>query len=292
MILGTVLLHLMPDMEEKLHDYEGENHIDYPVLEITVIFALVLTMVLDKGIGSRYSQKMQSNHTGPTGVNFQVGERADPVSPVPEKTTEFSTKQTDNDSMPRQESTSDFLESGRVEVENGPFNLKPGIKEYAFAFGISVHAMMEGMGVGFQEDASNTLYTPLSELILHKIMLATSLVVQMFMGRVNWKATAIIGIIYSIVTPIAIAIGTGIIANDYTETPPGILAQAILQAVGSGVLLYVVTIVILAAEYSTSDMNTAKFFFFLIGFLMVAGISFIPHDHGGHHHHCNNNTSP
>lgn len=279
MILGTVLLHLMPDMEEFLRGYEEDKnlHIDYPVLEVTIVFAFTLTMALDKGIASRYSQKRR---LGPDAdVKFRLGElEAKANDPVSEKTTESATKQTAIDSV---EIQTNGLKSGDEDLEAGALNRYPGFQEYTFAFGISVHAMIEGMGVGFMDDASSTLFTPLVELILHKIMLAVSLVVQLFRGRVNWKATAVIGVIYSMVTPIAIAIGIGITENGSSETPSGMLSEGIFQAVGSGVLIYVITVVILLTEFSTRDRNTEKFFFFLVGFLMVAIISFVPHDHGG-----------
>ena len=289
MLFGTVLLHLMPDMGEFLLEYQNaqNKHIDYPVMEVTICFGFIVVMLLERGIGSRYRQKFQDGNNV-----FRVGESNDPVA---EKTTEFSnSKQTATDSVARQNSTSQFLESGDTGTavgENGMLTLNPDIKDYVFAVGISVHALIEGIEVGFMEDASSTLFTPLIELILHKMMLAMSLVIQLFRGRVNWKATATIGVIYSMISPIGMAIGMAISESGSANTSSGMLTEAIFQALGSGALIYVVLMVILKKEFLTEDRHPQKCLFFLVGFLMVAAITFVPHDHGGgdnghgHGHH-------
>jgi zinc transporter ZupT len=117
-----------------------------------------------------------------------------------------------------------------------------------------------------------------------------ALVIQLFRGGIKWKTTAVIGLIFSLITPIGIATGTAIDESGSTNTASGKLAESILQALGEGTLLYVVVMGVLLTEFSTEDRYLQKCLCFLVGFLMIAAISFVPHEHEHHHdeHECNN----
>ena len=280
LIFGTVFLHLMPEITQVFATYQVEDnkHIDYPVMEVTIGFGFILVFLLEKGVGSRYHRKAEDNccNPDPTEVNFKVGDSGDPVS---EKPTETS-KQTTTDNVVRQTSTAQFI----VSEDTGCMNefemlaLNPGIKEYAFVIALSLHALIEGLVAGFFDDSSKVL-TLLIGLALHKIPEGMVLVIQLFRGRVKWKMVAGIGIVFTTLSPIGLAIGTAVDESGSTNTPAGKLAESILQALGAGTLLYVVAMDILLTEFSTDEQQLQKWFCFVIGFSVIAGITFIPHEH-------------
>ena len=287
----------MPEITESFNAFREEEgkDIDYPVMEVTIGFGFILIFLLEKGIGAiarRQKQqtagKMQKNKDDPSAAevsfNFKAGESDDQMS---KNMTEFS-KQTATDDVVRQNSTSELVESQGTAVcecaevyEMLAHN--PGIKEYAFVFALCLHALIEGVVVGFFDESSK-VFTLLIGLALHKIPVAMALVIQLFRGRVKWKTTAVIGVVFSVISPVGIAIGTAIEESGSTNTPSGMLAESILQALGTGTLLYVVTMGILLTEFSAEDRHFQKCLCFLVGFLVIAAISFVPHEHDEHGH--------
>jgi zinc transporter 1/2/3 len=300
-IFGTALLHLMPDIAETFNEYQKkeDKDIDYPVMEVTIGFGFILIFLLEKGIGARHQErlnagKMQSDDKD-DGYLPEVTSKVGKLDhhPVSDMTTKFSTQAvTDRDDG---SSKSEGTETGTVACECAKgyemLALNPGIKEYAFAFALSLHSLIAGLVLGFFDEA-NKVFTLLIGLALHKIPVAIALVIQLFRGRVKWKTTAVIGLIFSLITPIGIAIGTAIYESGSTNTPSGMLAEAILQALGAGTLLYVVAMGILMTEFSTEDRHFQKCLCFLVGFLVIAAISFVPHkEHTDEHDELKGNSS-
>lgn len=271
LIFSIVFLHLMPEIHEIFEGYTTvtDKHIDYPVMQVTVGFGFLLPFLLEKVIGEKFRGKKT--------VMQNDGQTEDAADPVSTKT-EVS-KETTTDGVSRQDSSTKFIpEQPFTELEMLARN--PGIKEYCFVIAFSLHAVIEGLVAGFLSDTEK-VFTLLIGLALHKIPEGVVLVIQLFRGRVKWQTTAAIGIFFTMLSPIGMAIATAIRESGSSESSSGRLAEAILLSLGAGILFYVVVMDILLVEFSPTakEQPLRKCFYFLVGVLLIGGISFVPHEH-------------
>jgi zinc transporter 1/2/3 len=281
----------MPEITDIFESYQTESNknVGYPVMEATVVFGFILTFLLEKAIEARCRRKktvMQSACDKDQEEASGVGDTVD--HPVSERT-EVSKQTTDSLNRPTvHPTTAQFISEERVS-EIQMLALNPGIKEYALVIALSLHALIEGLVAGFLEDPEK-VFTLLLGLALHKIPEGMIVTIQLFRGRVKWKITAAIGIFFATLSPVGMAIATAIDESGTTNSASGQLAEAILQALGAGTLLYVVVMDILLTEFSTEDQSFRKCICFLAGFLFIAAISFIPHDQSDDLDECNRTT--
>jgi zinc transporter ZupT len=146
----------MPKIAETFATYkeEKDKDIDYPVMEVTLGFGFILIFLLEKGLGAK-------NQKQPSARSRDSCQTNSLEMTVSEKTTQVSQQAvTDDLDLVKQNSTVQFVESnadGTVACECAKgyemLARKPGVKEYAFAFALCLHALIEGVVVGFFDDA-------------------------------------------------------------------------------------------------------------------------------------------
>ena len=295
-IFGTVLLHLLPEVEETFRRYTEKTgvSVDYPVTEVTVGFGFMMVFLLEQAVGAcRGHKRVDDSLIEP---NEERNEER-PVSQISETVIDengtvgkekkvYGTVQ--NQSLPN--------EMTRIEPEDHHqhhshgFELlteNPGIKEYTFAAALCLHALFEGLTLGFL-DKSGDVFQLLVGVTLHKAAIAITLVIQLVKGSVKWQVSVAIVIIFSMITPIGIGIGTAVEESGSTKNASGTLAESILQSIGTGTLLYVVVMGIIIEEFGSGDRHLQKSLCVFAGYLLVAALAFLPDDHHDHSDcHCN-----
>lgn len=286
-IFGTVLLHLIPEVDERFKTYTRETgtDVDYPVTEVTVGLGFMMVFLLEQVVlacrGNRRqdspliaaSAESTEERVGSQTLETEVDEA------VEKEKTVYGT--VENQSVTNEvsgvNSHSDLHSHGfEMLTEN------PGIKEYAFAAALCLHALFEGLTLGFLEKTSE-VFQLLVGLTLHKAALAITLVIQLVKSSVKWQISVALVIFFSFISPLGIIIGIAVVESGSTETESGKLAEAILQSVGTGTLLYVVVIGIILEEFGSGDNYLLKSFCVFAGYLVVAALAFLPEEE---HDHC------
>ncbi|CAO3655457.1 unnamed protein product [Mucor hiemalis] len=102
-------------------------------------------------------------------------------------------------------------------------------------FGIVMHSIIIGITLGTTDSSSfNTLFIA---LIFHQFFEGIALGTRINdLQYKTWKKPIIMGVIFICMTPIGVAIGIGI--RSTVNPPASILAQAILDSLSAGILLY------------------------------------------------------
>ena len=284
-IFGTSLLHLFPEVKESFVRYneEADKHVEYPVPEMMVGVGFMMVFLLEQTVAScRRQQRETTNKCVDALPNVVSSDNLVVGTCLPMSVEENSRE------------VEDVVNDEAIESHHGHSHgvellaNNPGIKEYAFASALCLHALFEGLALGFL-DTSSHVFQLLVGVSLHKATIAITLVIQLVKGRVKWKVSVAIALIFSFITPIGIAVGTGIEASGSTKSALGTLAETILQAIGAGTLLYVVVMGIILEEFREGDRHLQKSLCFLVGYLLVGLLAFIPEDHhdDDHSDHCN-----
>lgn len=276
---------------------ETAVHVDYPVTEVTVGFGFIMVFLLEQAVGACRGHKPRQSDIYMLPSREPSNESVS-VSTVSEATIEGAdgSQQKVYGRMRTQSASTKLSESEpSTQPEHHAHShgleliaTNPGIKEYAFASALCLHALFEGLALGLLDTASH-VFQLLIGVSLHKATIAITLVIHLVRSGVKWKVSAAIVIVFSLVTPIGIGIGTAVEASSSTKSSSGTLAESILQSIGTGTLLYVVVMGILVEEFGSGDRHFQKCLCFLGGYLLVAALAFIPEDHGDERsdHQCN-----
>jgi solute carrier family 39 (zinc transporter), member 1/2/3 len=146
------------------------------------------------------------------------------------------------------------------------------LQAYMFVFVLSIHSFLEGLAT----ESANT-YTKMlvfiSSLFLHKLLEAFALGVNVFRAGFELKAYLLLVTFYSALTPL------GMLLSILVSTKNTVLSE-IFNGVAAGSFLYVSCIEMIVPEFHKADkMMVCKYLFLLFGFLLMAGVSLIPHSH-------------
>ncbi|KAM7271018.1 hypothetical protein ACFE04_030232 [Oxalis oulophora] len=123
--------------------------------------------------------------------------------------------------------------------------------------GIVVHSVIIGISLGASE-SPKTIKPLVVALTFHQFFEGMGL--GGCISQANFKATKIIimGLFFSLTTPIGIAIGIGI-SDSYDENSPTALAvQGILNAASSGILIYMSLVDLLAADFMSAKLQSSS----------------------------------
>ncbi|MEI8280219.1 MAG: ZIP family metal transporter [Bacteroidota bacterium] len=148
-------------------------------------------------------------------------------------------------------------------IEHGHAHIHPHehhIPLLSILLGISIHAFMEGLPLGFNYSMKATqpsLYLAVAAHKLPEAMLVTSLVIS-----TKGKQSAIwILLLFSCITPVA-----GILANTLGNSYPGMAsASAILVPIVAGAFIHIATTIFYESGTKQHTLSTQKILAILIG---------------------------
>ena len=155
-----------------------------------------------------------------------------------------------------------------------------GVRSFLLLVAMSCHKMFEGLAVGLQ-DSSTAVWNLFLAIIIHECIIAFSLGIQFAENIQHVRRAVLFVIIFALMTPVGAAIGTAM--TEGAAGNPGVnAASAILQAVSTGVFLYVTFFEVLGREVG-SDHNIVKVLLVLLGYGVIALVQLLnPEPEHGH----------
>ena len=148
---------------------------------------------------------------------------------------------------------------------------KSKIQTYVFVFCLSLHSLLEGLGISGKNNSS-TLFNFLTGLFAHKWIEAFALGVTVLGARFsNLESFSLMGF-YAILTPLGICIG--MLADHFSaavkDGQPKI-TEVVMNGAAAGSFLFVSCIEMIPPEFHTKNQSTpAKFMAVVLGFLIMA----------------------
>ncbi|XP_011152235.2 uncharacterized protein LOC105190918 isoform X1 [Harpegnathos saltator] len=154
---------------------------------------------------------------------------------------------------------------------------------------LSFHAIFEGLAVGLEPSISSVVYLA-AAIATHKLVISFCVGMELYVAGASTRTTLGYLSIFSMVTPIGIAVGLalGHFKNDSENLGP---TPTILQGMAAGTLLYVVFFEVLARERANEKSGLLQLVAIIVGFTLMLGLQIVTahshshsHSHGGHSH--------
>lgn len=135
---------------------------------------------------------------------------------------------------------------------------------------LSFHAIFEGLAVGLEPSISSVAYLA-AAIATHKLVIAFCVGMELYVAGASTKTTLGYLSIFSMVTPIGIAVGLVLdhFKNDSENLGP---TPTILQGMAAGTLLYVVFFEVLARERANEKSGLLQLVAIIIGFTLMLGL--------------------
>jgi len=135
---------------------------------------------------------------------------------------------------------------------------------------LSFHAIFEGLAVGLEPSISSVIYLA-AAIATHKLVISFCVGMELYVAGASTKTTLGYLSIFSMVTPIGIAVGLvlGHFKNDSENLGP---TPTILQGMAAGTLLYVVFFEVLARERANEKSGLLQLAAIIVGFMLMLGL--------------------
>uniref|UniRef100_A0A1A8PV74 Solute carrier family 39 (Zinc transporter), member 1 n=1 Tax=Nothobranchius pienaari TaxID=704102 RepID=A0A1A8PV74_9TELE len=151
------------------------------------------------------------------------------------------------------------------------FQAHSPFRSFMLFLSLSLHSVFEGLAIGLQSTDSKVLEICIA-ILVHKSIIVFSLSLKLVQSAVPpfWVAAYLV--IFSMMSPIGIAIGISVME---AELAAGALIQAILEGLAAGTFVYITFMEILPHELNSAGNQLLKVFFLLLGFTIMAGLTFL-----------------
>ncbi|KAF3429699.1 hypothetical protein E2986_11077 [Frieseomelitta varia] len=148
---------------------------------------------------------------------------------------------------------------------------------------LSFHAIFEGLAVGLEPSIGSVVYLA-AAIATHKLVISFCVGMELYVAGASTRTTLGYLTIFSMVTPIGIAVGLalGHFKNDSENLGP---TPTILQGMAAGTLLYVVFFEVLARERANEKSGLLQLTAIIVGFMLMLGLQIANvHSHEVDHH--------
>jgi zinc transporter 1/2/3 len=135
---------------------------------------------------------------------------------------------------------------------------------------LSVHELFEGLAVGLQTSTSYVWYM-LGAVSSHKLVIAFCVGIELVSSRTKFVLTLVYISTFALVSPLGIGIGLGLSEGSGGD-PHGGVANAVLQGIAIGTLLYVVFFEVLQRERNNNESGLLRLLAILVGFGAMFGL--------------------
>ncbi|XP_017886675.1 uncharacterized protein LOC108628945 isoform X1 [Ceratina calcarata] len=172
----------------------------------------------------------------------------------------------------------------RREHAHAPATKNTSIQGLLTVLALSFHAIFEGLAVGLEPSLSSVVYLA-AAIATHKLVIAFCVGMELYVAGASARTTLSYLTIFSMVTPIGIAVGLalGYLKNDSENLGP---TPTILQGMAAGTLLYVVFFEVLARERANEKSGLLQLTAIIIGFMLMLGLQIATaHSHSHSHSH-------
>ena len=308
--LGTTFLHLFPEVKEgfAINMIRIDGYADYPLAELVVAVGFFLVLILEQSIlvckgtpthnqcscrsrrsdtirsahselpverqsllGSANHTQQQQQHAGSNdygATDYKANANHDPWK-VDYKSGPV-TPSADGVVVPH--GRHDHLTESHAEYADVEASKIHGVRSVVLVLALSLHTIFEGLALGLQKN-SESVFTLMIALSLHKVIVAFSLGIQLVQSYSKTRTVVITILLFSLMSPIGVAIGTAIMGNTDVASAGTDTASSVLQAIATGTFFYVTFFEILQKELGSAHM--LKVLFIIIGFACVAGLNLL-----------------
>ncbi|CAD5121149.1 DgyrCDS9684 [Dimorphilus gyrociliatus] len=307
--LGTLLLHLLPEVNEQLAIFEKANGltIDYPLAEFLTAIGFLLVLILENlavvcqrrwviaknlfpsesGEHSPLLKDCQASYENVkaeirTEVNLAEGQQSDHNSSL------LSNSHPPHSQTYAHHHCHDHHPSHSPPIAPPPpspppssppspstSSMQSGMRAVVLLLALSLHMIFEGLAVGLQ-NKKGQMWSLTIAILLHKSIIIFSLGVQ-FTKQFSNDTRRIVTLIaaFSIMTPVGIAVGTVItfLGNKAKPSSSLNLVSAVLQGLSTGTFLFVSFFEILHKAIGDND-DLMKILCVLFGFSLSALVNF------------------
>ena len=292
--LGAFLLHVLPEVDHLIGHALEDKDIDYPVAQIIVGGGFFFIMIMEKVVHACTSSHQHSkpaesmemsptkkgydNEAGPEGAYRRYSDPSDRerTKSITAGELQECVKEKHSDGKPLE-----YEYAGHHAQSHAHSHAIPGgaggtlIKSILLLFALSLDCVMEGMALGLQASETGA-WNMLIAILSHEFIIGFTLGLQLIKDNPKPRVFCL-ALFYGITCPIGIAIG--IVIVEVSETQGDFdLISGIFQGITGGVFIYVTFFEILADEIS-SDIPSQCIVSILLGFILLALLSLIPHDH-------------
>ncbi|XP_072321775.1 zinc transporter ZIP1 [Eucyclogobius newberryi] len=144
-------------------------------------------------------------------------------------------------------------------------------RSFMLFLSLSLHSVFEGLAIGLQNTESQVLQICIA-ILVHKSIIVFSLSVKLVQSglRPGWLAAYLA--VFALASPLGIGVGIGVMEAHLSS---GALVQAVLEGLAAGTFVYITFMEILPHELNSPGRQLLKVFFLLLGFCIMAGLSFV-----------------
>ncbi|XP_012170355.1 uncharacterized protein LOC100643822 isoform X1 [Bombus terrestris] len=184
----------------------------------------------------------------------------------------------------RYPSNTDYPRMKHHEHDHSVMTKNTSIQGLLTVLALSFHAIFEGLAVGLEPSIGSVVYLA-AAIATHKLVISFCVGMELYVAGASSRTTLGYLTIFSMVTPIGIAVGLalGHFKNDSENLGP---TPTILQGMAAGTLLYVVFFEVLARERANEKSGLLQLTAIIIGFMLMLGLQIATaHSHSHSHSH-------
>ncbi|KAL5581598.1 hypothetical protein UlMin_014040, partial [Ulmus minor] len=238
-ILATGFIHVLPDAFENLTSpCLSETPWEFPFTGFVAMMSAIGTLMVDAFATSyfrnaHFGDKALPERNSSVGDEEKSGEHADHLHVHTHATHGHS-----HGSVPT--SSSDLL--------------RHRVISQVLELGIVVHSVIIGISLGASE-SPKTIKPLVAALTFHQFFEGMGLGGCIAQAKFKARAVTIMGLFFSLTTPVGIAIGIGI-SNVYDESSPtALIVEGIFNAASAGILIYMALVDLLAADFLSPKLQ-------------------------------------
>ncbi|KAK3728066.1 hypothetical protein RRG08_022117 [Elysia crispata] len=280
--LATCMLDLLPSVRHNLIKvfFSMSVYTGFPLAEFVMIFGLFIILIVEQIVLTFKEAHPGGQDDGTNNIRRPLLPKAEPDDFTRSHESENSLGGL-SDEPCVQESQEDFPYEETEQLENrkgstsGPQKTHSPLRALLLVCALALHSVFEGLSVGLQQKISDVLGV-FAALVLHKSILSFSLGMNLIQSRITRKSAIKSIFVFSIASPLGIAIGIGI--TDLWNSLSSGLVHGVLQGVASGTFLYIIFFEILPKEFNDGHDRLLKILFLIIGYSAVTAILFLSDD--------------
>lgn len=176
----------------------------------------------------------------------------------------------ENARYPSDTNLNQYPRAKQHEHKHVPVTKNTSIQGLLTVLALSFHAIFEGLAVGLEPSIGSVVYLA-AAIATHKLVISFCVGMELYVAGASTRTTLSYLTIFSMVTPIGIAVG---LALDYFKNDSGNLGPTptILQGMAAGTLLYVVFFEVLARERANEKSGLLQLTAIIVGFMLMLGL--------------------
>ncbi|PON98219.1 Zinc/iron permease [Trema orientale] len=239
-ILSTGFIHVLPDAFEHLTSpcLKGSAW-EFPFTGFVAMCSAIGTLMVDAFATSYYRKSHFGGVKGPAqasvGDEERDGEHAEHVHVHTHATHGHS--------------------HGSVEDSGSSELLRHRVISQVLELGIVVHSVIIGISLGASE-SPKTIRPLVAALTFHQFFEGMGLGGCIAQAKFKARAVTIMGLFFSLTTPVGIAIGIGISSRYDENSPTALIVEGIFNAASAGILIYMSLVDLLAADFMSPKLQS------------------------------------